>query len=988
MKKILSVILVLTMIVVLVACNTSTGKETTGANTTVETTEKPGTTETTVETTSADTTETTEDETTEQTTSEETTTNEDPEPFKTSIKILAIGNSFSVDSMEYLYGILKDLGYTEIVLANLYVGGCSLQQHADYIVKSEKLSPYTYYKNTSGTWTTKNTTKITAVIDECDWDYVSLQQVSGNSGKPDTFEPYLTQVIDFVHENCPNSEIIWNMTWAYPEGSDYSSFKNYNYNQETMYNAILETTQSLILPREDFSFVIPTGTAVQNARTSFLTESQLHRDNLHLSNDIGRYLASMMWARQITGRSVANVTYNPASKVINEQIMNVIKESVENAFNNPYEVTESEFTEFNSVAPEEILSKYGINPAKYTKLDYTLSSFAYWNSNTSTELICAENGSTATNLNQYAATQLFDKTQIPVGSIIVIVDGYIYRPDAFVEQDGKLLRNGNGEGKSGYTRQDMVSEDAIVVTEEWWANWSVVGFNINVYNNIALKESVIQSFYKKFAVFVPIDPNEPIPVIDKETNEEKMNKVLRDNGFNPSEYSVLKLDFTTYAYYNSTQSSKLTSKAGGATASNLNQFAATKIFSKDELPDGSLVVILDGYQYRPEGWIDLSKTNASSQRPTNVVTSVGGIVTVVNEEWWGSWNYRAFNVAKAGNPGLTDDEMNALKNQFFILVPKGTVSNAILTEALKENGYDLADYSLLELKITYYAYYNSTANSTIVSRATGSTASNINQFAATQIFTKNDLPDGSLIVVLNGYQYRPEGWTSLSSKNSGSSRPANVVTSGDVDVREVNSAWWGSWNYRAFNIAKAGNPGLADDEMTELSNVFFILVPKGSEEEPTTSEALAKVLKEKGIDASAYTVQKLIITKYAYYNSTSNNYFVSKDGGATATNLNQFAATQTFTKDDLPEGTLLIVLKGYQYRPEGWITLSQTNSSSTRPANVVASTGASVVTVNAKWWGDWTVRAFNIAVAGNPGLSESQMDALADVFFILVPKSN
>ena len=38
-----------------------------------------------------------------------------------SISILAIGNSFSVDAMEYLYGILNDIGYEDITLGNLYI---------------------------------------------------------------------------------------------------------------------------------------------------------------------------------------------------------------------------------------------------------------------------------------------------------------------------------------------------------------------------------------------------------------------------------------------------------------------------------------------------------------------------------------------------------------------------------------------------------------------------------------------------------------------------------------------------------------------------------------------------------------------------------------------------------------------------------------------------------------------------------------------------
>ena len=55
---------------------------------------------------------------------------EEPEDNSTSIKILAIGNSFSVDAMEYLYGMLVDLGYEEIVLGNLYTAGCTRESHA------------------------------------------------------------------------------------------------------------------------------------------------------------------------------------------------------------------------------------------------------------------------------------------------------------------------------------------------------------------------------------------------------------------------------------------------------------------------------------------------------------------------------------------------------------------------------------------------------------------------------------------------------------------------------------------------------------------------------------------------------------------------------------------------------------------------------------------------------------------------------------------
>ena len=65
-----------------------------------------------------------------------------------SIKVLAIGNSFSVDAMEYLYGMLEDVGYEEIVLGNLYIGGCTLETHASNFTADK--GAYTYYLNTTG----------------------------------------------------------------------------------------------------------------------------------------------------------------------------------------------------------------------------------------------------------------------------------------------------------------------------------------------------------------------------------------------------------------------------------------------------------------------------------------------------------------------------------------------------------------------------------------------------------------------------------------------------------------------------------------------------------------------------------------------------------------------------------------------------------------------------------------------------------------------
>jgi hypothetical protein len=53
-----------------------------------------------------------------------------------------------------------------------------------------------------------------------------------------------------------------------------------------------------------------------------------------------------------------------------------------------------------------------------------------------------------------------------------------------------------------------------------------------------------------------------------------------------------------------------------------------------------------------------------------------------------------------------------------------------------------------------------------------------------------------------------------------------VTAPSGVSIVEVDATWWGSWNYRAFNVAKVGNPALSDAEMDALPEVFFIVVPK------------------------------------------------------------------------------------------------------------------------------------------------------------------
>ena len=254
-----------------------------------------------------------------------------------SFRLLSVGNSFSVDAQEYLYGIAKDMGYDNIILGNLYVGGCSLQGHHNYFVNER--NSYTYYKNTTGEWTEKaETSMLEGIVDE-DWDYITLQQASPSSGQPETYEPYLTRLANYIKLNKTNSaaEIVWHMTWAYAADSTYDHFANYDYDQMKMYEAIVNATEENAVNHPDISFVIPSGTAIQNARATELGDT-LCRDGFHLELGYGRYLAGLTWIHKITGQPIDDVTYIPDG-TFDEETLEILKKCAKDAVNNPFEVT-------------------------------------------------------------------------------------------------------------------------------------------------------------------------------------------------------------------------------------------------------------------------------------------------------------------------------------------------------------------------------------------------------------------------------------------------------------------------------------------------------------------------------------------------------------------------------------------------------------------------------------------------------------------------
>lgn len=118
--------------------------------------------------------------------------------------------------------------------------------------------------------------------------------------------------------------------------------------------------------------------------------------------------------------------------------------------------------------------------------------------------------------------------------------------------------------------------------------------------------------------------------------------------------------------------------------------------------------------------------------------------------------------------------------------------------------------------------YSSTQG-TPLNRSTSSNAntSNHKNFWATQLFTKENLPNGSIITVTSGYQYRPDGAKDMLTANTASARPANVTTASVI----VDDSWWGDFPIRGFNISSTSSSDLSSLSESDMNGIFSITLP-------------------------------------------------------------------------------------------------------------------------------------------------------------------
>lgn len=227
------------------------------------------------------------------------------------MKLLSIGNSFSMDAHRWLHQIAQSYG-DEIHAVNLYIGGCSLERHYNNLLSGEQA----YEAWINGQFSAKSSIQEALLSEK--WDIITLQQVSQFSGMPETYEPFLKSIYTAVKEACPESTILFHQTWAYEQGADHPGFVNYNNNQEEMHRKVHDTVAEIAA--QYGCAVIPTGDTIQYLRANIPEFDcanggmSLNCDGYHLTHIYGRYAAALTWYCVLTGKLPEAVRFLPETE--------------------------------------------------------------------------------------------------------------------------------------------------------------------------------------------------------------------------------------------------------------------------------------------------------------------------------------------------------------------------------------------------------------------------------------------------------------------------------------------------------------------------------------------------------------------------------------------------------------------------------------------------------------------------------------------------
>lgn len=251
------------------------------------------------------------------------------------LKVLTIGNSFADSVFDYLPQIAAQFDDCQLTLERANHPGCELDRHWSYVEKEEADPSAKMYRN--------NTQTLRGILASRPWDFITIQQASHKSWRPETYMPYAKNLRDYAKKYAPQAEVLMQQTWAYVQDDGrISEGGAWGFDQNGMYQRL---TKAYAKAAKELNLrLIPTGYAVQKARktqgererplpdgkypqhieftddfvgaASFVKDNKgdvkMHADTIHL-NTRGKYLQACLWFAFMFDKPAAEIKFKPAT---------------------------------------------------------------------------------------------------------------------------------------------------------------------------------------------------------------------------------------------------------------------------------------------------------------------------------------------------------------------------------------------------------------------------------------------------------------------------------------------------------------------------------------------------------------------------------------------------------------------------------------------------------------------------------------------------
>ena len=276
-------------------------------------------------------------------------------PSEPSLNILFIGNSFTMDAVTHLPGMLDAAGIKGVHMIHMYYGGRLVQQYNSGWKTS---SDYQAYECEPGkkTWAVTTGKTLEQVASSRKWDIVTIQEHTGSKFAwtwDATERAHFKQLVKKIKATQTKSpKIYYILSQAYQDNAQIGSGSTSSItwtDHKGMWDVISAFGQKVMTDVE-FDGIISTGAMLENLRTTSLNNDMgLTRDGYHMDNGIARYgascvvfetLISPVYDIHLDDNSFRFNESGPGTTPVTDENASIALEAAVNAIESPYTITD------------------------------------------------------------------------------------------------------------------------------------------------------------------------------------------------------------------------------------------------------------------------------------------------------------------------------------------------------------------------------------------------------------------------------------------------------------------------------------------------------------------------------------------------------------------------------------------------------------------------------------------------------------------------